>query len=131
MAHEADVNAPACPQGDSAQEASSYLQDAFNNGEKEKLLYVPAIVPDQSRPDYLAVIDVDPQSATYQQVETATQKVASLLQSCLNRIAIKEFDPPLLTRAVAASAKVIHRTPMPNKGDELHHSGESRTIYML
>lgn len=44
------------------------LQDAFKSGEKETLLYVPAIVPDQSRPDYLAVIDVDPDSETYQQV---------------------------------------------------------------
>ena len=44
------------------------LQDAFNSGDRETLLYVPAIIPDQSRPDYLAVIDVDDQSDTYQQV---------------------------------------------------------------
>ena len=43
-------------------------QDAFNSGDRETLLYVPAIVPNQSRPDYLAVIDVDDQSDTYQQV---------------------------------------------------------------
>jgi 56kDa selenium binding protein (SBP56) len=43
------------------------IQDAFNSGDRETLLYVPAIVPDQSRPDYLAVVDVDPQSETYQQ----------------------------------------------------------------
>ncbi len=46
----------------------SDLQDAFKNGPREMLLYVPAIVPDGSRPDYLAVIDVDPHSETYQQV---------------------------------------------------------------
>ena len=44
------------------------MQDAFNSGDRETLLYVPAIVPDHSRPDYLAVVDVDPQSETYQQV---------------------------------------------------------------
>jgi 56kDa selenium binding protein (SBP56) len=44
------------------------VQDAFNSGDRETLLYVPAIIPDSSRPDYLAVIDVDSQSDTYQQV---------------------------------------------------------------
>lgn len=44
------------------------LQEAFRNGPRETVLYVPAIVPDGSRPDYLAVIDVDPHSETYQQV---------------------------------------------------------------
>jgi hypothetical protein len=38
-------------------------------GAREKLLYVPCIIPDQkSRPDYLATVDVDPESATYSQV---------------------------------------------------------------
>lgn len=42
--------------------------DAFKSGSREKLLYVPAIVPDHSRPDYLATVDADPESATYSQV---------------------------------------------------------------
>ncbi|KAG2442933.1 hypothetical protein HXX76_003009 [Chlamydomonas incerta] len=42
--------------------------DAYKNGAREKLLYVPCVVPDHSRPDYIATIDVDPESATYQQV---------------------------------------------------------------
>ncbi|KAK9814393.1 hypothetical protein WJX72_005141 [[Myrmecia] bisecta] len=54
-------------------------------GPREKLLYVPAIVADGSRPDYLATIDVDPASPAF--------------------------------------STVIHRLPMPYKGDELHHSG--------
>mmetsp|Transcript_5074 Transcript_5074/g.14573 ORF Transcript_5074/g.14573 Transcript_5074/m.14573 type:complete len:475 (-) Transcript_5074:460-1884(-) len=54
-------------------------------GPKEKILYLPAIVPDASRPDYLVTIDVDPESDTYQQI--------------------------------------IHRTHLPNKGDEIHHTG--------
>lgn len=29
---------------------------------------MPCVVPDHSRPDYIATIDVDPESATYQQV---------------------------------------------------------------
>lgn len=59
--------------------------DAFKNGPREKLLYLPAIVADGSRPDYLATVDADPESSTYSQV--------------------------------------IHRLPMPNLKDELHHSG--------
>mmetsp|Transcript_17020 Transcript_17020/g.15373 ORF Transcript_17020/g.15373 Transcript_17020/m.15373 type:complete len:482 (+) Transcript_17020:60-1505(+) len=58
---------------------------AFTSGSIEKLIYVPAVVPDGSRPDYLATVDVDPSSETFSQV--------------------------------------IHRLPMPFKGDELHHSG--------
>lgn len=43
--------------------------DAFKNGAREKLVYLPCIVPDQqSRPDYLATVDVNPQSSTYSQV---------------------------------------------------------------
>jgi len=37
-------------------------------GPREKLLYLPAIVADQSRPDYLATVDADPASETYSQV---------------------------------------------------------------
>eukprot|EP01025_Chloroclados_australasicus_P027976 TRINITY_DN2769_c0_g1_i1.p1 TRINITY_DN2769_c0_g1~~TRINITY_DN2769_c0_g1_i1.p1 ORF type:complete len:475 (-),score=66.07 TRINITY_DN2769_c0_g1_i1:402-1826(-) len=34
-------------------------------GPREKIVYVPCIVPDCSRPDYLTTIDVDPESETY------------------------------------------------------------------
>ena len=45
------------------------LQEALTKGDREKLIYVPCIIPDQeSRPDYLATVDVDPESATYSQV---------------------------------------------------------------
>lgn len=55
--------------------------------EPEKLLYTVALYVGTGvqQPDYLATVDVDPQSPTYSQV--------------------------------------IHRTPMPNLGDELHHFG--------
>lgn len=59
-------------------------EDAIH-GPRETLLYVPAIVPEQDRPDYLCTVDADPTSSSYSQV--------------------------------------IHRLPMPNVGDELHHSG--------
>lgn len=55
------------------------------NGTPETLLYIPAIVSDASRPDYLMTVDVDFKSPQYQQV--------------------------------------IHRTHLPNKGDEIHHTG--------
>ena len=31
-------------------------------------MYLPCIVPGKDRPDYLATVDVDPESATYSQV---------------------------------------------------------------
>jgi len=54
---------------------------------REELLYTIALYEgtDRQRPDYLATVDVNPQSPTYSQV--------------------------------------IHRLPMPNVGDELHHCG--------
>lgn len=42
--------------------------DAYNSKDRETLIYVPAIVADGSRPDYLATVDVDDQSATFSQV---------------------------------------------------------------
>jgi selenium-binding protein 1 len=42
--------------------------DAFRNGNKEELIYVTAIVADESRPDYLATIDVNESSPTFGQV---------------------------------------------------------------
>ncbi|KAL4457508.1 hypothetical protein ABPG75_012373 [Micractinium tetrahymenae] len=60
-------------------------KDAVLNAPPEKLLYVVAVSPDGTKPDYLAVVDSDRSSATYSQV--------------------------------------IHREPVPNLGDELHHSG--------
>ena len=44
-----------------------YFRDAFNYGKKEKIVYLPCIVPDKDRPDYLATVDVDPESPTYSQ----------------------------------------------------------------
>ena len=43
-------------------------RDAFNYGKREKIVYLPCIIPDKSRPDYLATVDVDPESPTYSQV---------------------------------------------------------------
>ncbi|MEW5298769.1 MAG: hypothetical protein WDW36_001852 [Sanguina aurantia] len=42
--------------------------DAYRSGAREKLLYLPAVVADKSRPDYLATVDADPDSTTYSQV---------------------------------------------------------------
>ncbi|XP_062489847.1 methanethiol oxidase-like isoform X1 [Pezoporus occidentalis] len=56
-------------------------------GPREELVYVPCIYRNTGRkkPDFLATVDVNPQSPHY--------------------------------------CQVIHRLPMPNVGDELHHSG--------
>jgi hypothetical protein len=45
-----------------------FFRDAFLSGGQEKLVYIPCIVPDKSRPDYLVTVDVDPKSNTYSQV---------------------------------------------------------------
>lgn len=62
------------------------VEDAIRSP-REKLLYATALYvgTETKKPDYLAVIDVDPDSPNY--------------------------------------SKVVHRTAMPNVGDELHHFG--------
>lgn len=42
--------------------------DAFHNGTQEKLLYTICVQPDNTKQDYLATIDVNPESSTYSQV---------------------------------------------------------------
>jgi selenium-binding protein 1 len=61
--------------------------EAAMQADREKVLYTVALYvgTDTDAPDYLATVDVDPDSPTY--------------------------------------AEVIHRTPMPTLGDELHHFG--------
>ena len=46
-----------------------YLRrQAFEAGAREKIVYLPCIIPNKDRPDYVATVDVDPTSATYSQV---------------------------------------------------------------
>ena len=61
--------------------------EAAMKAEREKLLYTVALYvgTEVEQPDYLATVDVDPDSPTY--------------------------------------SEVVHRTVMPNSGDELHHFG--------
>ena len=61
--------------------------EAAMKAEREKLLYTVALYvgTEVEQPDYLATVDVDPDSPTY--------------------------------------SEVVHRTVMPNRGDELHHFG--------
>lgn len=45
--------------------------DAYKNGKRETILYTVCIQPNpltNSKPDYLAIVDVDPNSSTYSQV---------------------------------------------------------------
>jgi len=41
---------------------------AFTSAPREKIVYLPCIIPDKDRPDYLATVDVDPDSPTYSTV---------------------------------------------------------------
>jgi len=43
-------------------------RDAYTWGSQEKLVYIPCIIGDKSRPDYLATVDTDPNSPHYSQV---------------------------------------------------------------
>merc|ERR1712002_380882 len=43
-------------------------RDAYYSGNQEKLVYLPCIIEDKTRPDYLATVDTDPASPTYSQV---------------------------------------------------------------
>lgn len=43
-------------------------KDAFKNGKREEIVYIPCIVPDKSRPDYLVTVDVNPKSSTYSKI---------------------------------------------------------------
>ena len=43
-------------------------QDAFKNGPREEIVYLPAVQPGGDKPDYLATVDVNPHSASYSQV---------------------------------------------------------------
>ena len=40
----------------------------MHNGPRETLAYVPAIIPEGDRPDYLCTVDLDPDSPTYSKV---------------------------------------------------------------
>ncbi len=45
-------------------------KEAFSRGAREKLLYIPCIIPSKDRPDYLSTVDVDPDSPTFCQAST-------------------------------------------------------------
>ena len=51
-----------------ARPASSGAVQEATKGPREVLVYLPCVVPDHSRPDYLATVDVDPASPSYSQV---------------------------------------------------------------
>ena len=52
---------------------------AFNSSNREKIAYIPCIVPNKDRPDYLATVDIDPDSQTYSQVGALAIGIESLV----------------------------------------------------
>ena len=90
-----------------------YFRDAFNYGKREKIVYLPCIVPNKDRPDYLATVDVDPESPTYSQ---ATQPYYHILDLILYKIFEYSFY-------IKYDLKVISRLHFPYIGDEIHHTG--------
>merc|ERR1712110_227225 len=57
----------ACP-GSNCGPGYASPKEAFTKGAREKLLYIPCIIPGKDRPDYLSTVDVDPESPTFQQI---------------------------------------------------------------
>jgi len=57
----------ACP-GSNCGPGYASPQEAFKKGAREKLLYIPCIIPGKDRPDYLSTVDVDPESPTFAQI---------------------------------------------------------------
>ena len=51
-------------------------KEAFHFSPREKILYIPCIIPDKDRPDYLSTVDVDPESPTYCQVSIIGLEIA-------------------------------------------------------
>ena len=51
-------------------------KEAFHFAPREKILYIPCIIPDKDRPDYLSTVDVDPESPTYCQVSIIGLQIA-------------------------------------------------------
>jgi len=57
----------ACPSGNCGPGYAS-PKEAFTKGAREKLLYIPCIIPGKNRPDYLSTVDVDPESPSCGQI---------------------------------------------------------------
>lgn len=76
-------------------------------------MYLPCIYRNTGilKPDYLATVDVEPGSPTYSKVQVLTPDPQLASRSSLSE------------RLSALACQVIHRLPMPNLRDELHHSG--------
>lgn len=60
------------------------VQDAFRNGPKEKLAYIPAVQPREDKPDYLMTVDLDPESSTYSQVCLAMTSLLAAASTTLH-----------------------------------------------
>ncbi|KPI91699.1 Selenium-binding protein 1 [Papilio xuthus] len=74
--------------------------EAFKNGAREKLLYVVCVQPDLTKQDYLATVDVDPESPTYSQVihRTYTGSVGDELHHSGWNVCSSCHDNPELKR---------------------------------
>lgn len=49
--------------------------EAYKDGPREKLLYVTCVSADGKSPDYLAVVDADPNSSTYSKVKKKSARL--------------------------------------------------------
>ncbi len=61
-----------------------FFQEAVK-GPRETLIYLPAIVADGSRPDYLATVDVNPESPTYSKASAESAAPVLVLLPILRR----------------------------------------------
>jgi hypothetical protein len=54
--------------------------DAYRSGQRERLAYVPVTSFDHARPDYLATVDVDPESPTHSQARASARACARVVR---------------------------------------------------
>jgi hypothetical protein len=93
-----------------------FFRDAFLSGGQEKLVYIPCIVPDKSRPDYLVTVDVDPKSPTYSQVIRELHCKEVRIRIRIHRIhmflGLRDPNPDPLLRGMD-HAKIVRKILIP------------------
>ena len=113
----------------------------MRKGPRERLAYIPAVQPREDKPDYLMTVDLDPGEqdvlpgtacpgypACFTCLISESQRgresiTSGILDSCDRNkycTTVQKSEECLLKDL---RVQVIHRLPMPHKGDELHHSG--------
>ncbi|KAG0715893.1 Methanethiol oxidase [Chionoecetes opilio] len=104
---------------------------AMKEGPREKIVWLPCIKTGSGKPDYLATVDVDPQSPTYckclkPRPHYHSPPSALAVGACRREAPLPGLCPhERFCSAVSAlpDFKVINRLYLPYLDDEIHHTG--------